>query len=190
MNEVDEKVNIDLERQQLNLLIKRGVKFDVESKVRKRKAGLKNFFKKPEIVDITTTYEIQEPTLSVLDRLCDVWLDMALDEEALLKEGAIIVEAKNIAKKNAEKMARIIAIAVLGEDYIITEISPLGIAKTRYDDNELNRLTKIFFHSIKPSKLAGLTTSITNVSNLADFIASMRLMSGARTTKPIADRIE
>ena len=188
MDEV-EKDNIELEREQLNLLIKRGVKFEVVTKIRKRKKGFKSFFQKPEISEETTSYEIQEPTLSVLDRLCDVWLDMAIDEEAL-REGAVIVEAKQITKKNTEKMARIIAISVLGEDYHITEVSRTGKIRKYTDDKELNRLTKVFFHSIKPSKLARLATTITNVSNLADFIASMRLMSGARTTKPITDRIE
>lgn len=184
-----ERTNLDIEREQLNLLIKRGVKFEVVTKVRKRKKGLRGFFKKPEIKEEVTSYEIHEPTLSVLDRLCDIWLDMALDEEAL-KEGAVIVEAKKITKQNAKKMARVIAIAVLGEDYHITEITPLGKVKKYNDDKELSRLTNIFFHGIKPSKLALLTTTVTNVSNLADFITSMRLMSGARTTKPIAGRIE
>ncbi|MDR2009957.1 MAG: hypothetical protein LBQ22_05700 [Bacteroidales bacterium] len=188
MNE-DEKTNIDLEREQLNLLIKRGVKFEVVAKIRKRNKGLKGFFKKPEILEETTSYEIHEPTLSVLDRLSEIWLDMAIDEEAL-KEGAVIVEAKKAAKQNAKKMARVIAIAVLGEDYHITEITRAGKVKRYNDDKELNRLTNIFFHAIKPSKLALLSTTVTNVSNLADFITSMRLMSGARTTKPITGRIE
>ncbi len=188
MNEA-EKNNIELEREQLNLLIKRGVKFEVVTKIHKRNKGLKGFFQKPEILEETTSYEIYEPTLSVLDRLCDIWLDMALDEEAL-KEGSVILEAKKTTKQNAKKMARIIAIAVLGEDYHITEITPTGKVKRYNDDKELNRLTNVFFHAIKPSKLALLTTTVTNVSNLADFITSMRLMSGARTTKPIESRIE
>jgi hypothetical protein len=188
MEEV-EKLDIELEREQLNLLIKRGVKFDVVTKIRKRKKGFNGFFQKPEVLEEVTTYEIHEPTLSVLDRLCDIWLDMALDEEAL-KEGAVIVEAKKTAKQNAKKMARVIAIAVLGEDYHITEITRTGKVKKYNDDKELNRLTNTFFHAIKPSKLALLSTTVTNVSNLADFITSMRLMSGARTTKPITGRIE
>lgn len=188
MEEV-EKLDIELEREQLNLLIKRGVKFDVIIKIRKRKKGFKGFFQKPEVLEEVTTYEIHEPTLSVLDRLCDIWLDMALDEVAL-KEGEVIVEAKKTAKQNAKKMARVIAIAVLGEDYHITEITRTGKVKKYNDDKELNRLTNIFFHAIKPSKLALLTTTVTNISNLADFITSMRLMSGARTTKPITGRIE
>lgn len=188
MEEV-EKLDIELEREQLNLLIKRGVKFDVIIKIRKRKKGFKGFFQKPEVLEEVTTYEIHEPTLSVLDRLCDIWLDMALDEVAL-KEGEVIVEAKKTAKQNAKKMARVIAIAVLGEDYHITEITRTGKVKKYNDDKELNRLTNIFFHAIQPSKLALLTTTVTNISNLADFITSMRLMSGARTTKPITGRIE
>lgn len=183
------KTDLDIEREQLNILIKRGVKFDVITKLRRRKKGWKGWFQKPEITEEVTSYEIHEPTLSVLDRLSEIGLDLAIDEEEL-KNGKAMPGAKKLAKNNAKKMARVLAIAVLGEDYYITEITKTGKVKKYNDDKELDRLTSIFFHSIKPSKLALLTATITNVSNLADFITSMRFVSGARTTIPIAERIE
>lgn len=184
-----EKDNLELEREQLNILIKRGVKFQVVNKVRKRKRGLRGFFQKAKEEEVITSYEIHEPTLAVLDRICEVSLDMAIDEEAI-KDEMVIAEAKKITKQNTLNMARLIAIAVLGEDYYITEITPTGNTKRYNNEKELTRLTNIFFHNIKPSKLALLTSTITNISNLADFITSMRLTSGARTTKPIKGRIE
>ena len=185
----NEQNKIEQEREQLNILIKRGVKFDIVNKVRKRKKGLRGFFQKPKEVEETTSYEIHEPTLAVLDRICELSLDMVIDEEAI-KDEMVIAEAKRITKENTLKMARLIAVAVLGEDYHITEITPTGKIKRYNNDKELDRLTNIFFHNIKPSKLALLTSTITNISNLADFITSMRLTSGARTTKPIKGRIE
>ena len=103
---------------------------------------------------------------------------------------ATIAEAKRVAKENAARMARIVAIAVLGEDYHITEMDKGGRIRHYNDDKELDRLTALFYHTIKPSKLVGLAEMVTNVSNLGDFIGSMRLMSGARTTQPRKERIE
>lgn len=189
-NITTDKAPIELEREELSLLIQRGVKFEVTTKVAKRRKGFKRFFLKPEIVDEISSYEIHEPTLSVLDRLSDIWLDMALNEDVLQEGKAIISEAKQLAKENAARMARIIAIAVLGEDYHITEVDRFGRIRKYNDDKELDRITDIFFHTIKPSKLVALSATVTNMSNLGDFLASMRLMSGARTTQPRKERIE
>lgn len=185
-----DKTPVEMEREELNLLVRNGVKFSISTKIRKRKKGLWGFFQKPEIVLETTSYEIHEPTLSILDRLSEIWLDMELDEERLNADSGIIEEAKRLAKKNALNMARIIAISVLGEDYYITEVTRTGKVKKYNDDKELDRLTKVFFDAIKPSKLVGLSSTVTNISNLGDFLASMRLMSGARTTQPRKERIE
>lgn len=193
MEEVNtaKKTLIDLEREELNLLIKRGVKFDISYKVRRKKQGFRGFFQKKEIITVNEIYEMHEPTLAVLDRLSAVWVEMGIDEDSLNAGGTTtLVEAKQIAHENTRRMARIIAIAVLGEDYNITEVGTNGRIKHKQDDKELDRLTALFLHSIKPSKLVGLANTVTNVSNLGDFIGSMRLMSGARTTQPRKGRIE
>ena len=88
------------------------------------------------------------------------------------------------------RMARVVAIAVLGEDYYVTEVNRFGKVKKYNDDKELDRLTALFFHSVKPSVLVGLVAMITGMSNLGDFINSMRLLSGARTATPRKERIE
>ncbi len=177
-----------MEREELNILVKQGVRFSITYKVRRRNKGLKGLFQRPQV---KTVKEIQEPTLSVLDRLSAIWVEMGLDENQLSAGGMeTLAEAKRIAKDNAGRMARIIAIAVLGEDYHVTEVGANGRVKRYNDDKELDRLTALFFHCIKPSKLVGLSEIVTSVSNLGDFINSMRLMSGARTTQPRTERIE
>ena len=193
MNEdnIREKTDFELEREELNLLVKQGIKFSVTHKVRRRKKGVKGFFHRPEIVTVKEDFEIQEPTLSVLDRLSAIWVEMEVNEDRLTAGGTeTLAEAKRIAKDNAARMARIIAIAVLGEDYHVTEVGTGGRIRKYNDDKELARLTALFFHTIKPSKLVGLSEAITSVSNLGDFINSMRLQSGARTTQPRTERIE
>ena len=133
MNEdnIREKTDLELEREELNLLVKQGVRFSVTHKIRRRKKGVKGFFQRPEAVTVKEDFEIQEPTLSILDRLSAVWVEMGIDETRITAGGTeTLAEAKRIAKDNAARMARIIAIAVLGEDYHVTEVSEGGRVKT------------------------------------------------------------
>jgi hypothetical protein len=186
-----EKTAIEMERNELNLLIQKGLKFSVAIKVRRRVKGVKGFFGKKEVAEETMTFEIQEPTLSVLDRISDAAFDMAINVDELKDGGEeVIAKAKRLVRGNSKKMALLVAIAVLGEDYHITEIAKSGKVKRRNDDRELERLTDLFFHAIKPSQLVVVASTVTNISNLGDFIASMRLLSGTITTQPRKDRIE
>lgn len=187
----DEIKALEREREELNLLVQRGVKFDVTTKIRRRKKGLRGFFSRPETVNETHTFEIHEPTLSVLDRISALSLAIAIDEATIKAEGeAAITEARQVTKENIMRMARVVAIAVLGEDYHVIEVNRFGKVKKYNDDKELDRLTALFFHSVKPSVLVGLVAMITGMSNLGDFINSMRLLSGARTATPRKERIE
>lgn len=187
----DEIKALEREREELNLLVQRGVKFDVTTKIRRRKKGLRGFFSRPETVNETHTFEIHEPTLSVLDRISALSLAIDIDEATIKAEGeAAITEARQVTKENIMRMARVVAIAVLGEDYHVIEVNRFGKVKKYNDDKELDRLTALFFHSVKPSVLVGLVAMITGMSNLGDFINSMRLLSGARTATPRKERIE
>jgi hypothetical protein len=187
-----EKTDLEAERAELNMLVQRGVRFEVSIKVRKQAKGLKGFFGKKEISEETIPFEIQEPTLSVLDRISDIALEMAINEEEFKEgsQGDVISNARKAVQNNAKKLARVVAIAALGEDYHVTGITKSGKIKRRNDDKELDRLTALFFHAIKPSKLAMITSTITSISGLGDFLASIQLLSGARTTQPIKNRIE
>lgn len=187
----DEIKALEREREELNLLVQRGAKFDVTTKIRRRKKGLRGFFSRPETVNETHTFEIHEPTLSVLDRISALSLAIDIDEATIKAEGeAAITEARQVTKENIMRMARVVAIAVLGEDYHVIEVNRFGKVKKYNDDKELDRLTALFFHSVKPSVLVGLVAMITGMSNLGDFINSMRLLSGARTATPRKERIE
>lgn len=179
-----------MEREELNILVKQGIRFSITRKVRRRKRGLKGLFQRPQVDTVKEDFVIQEPTLSVLDRLSAIWVEMGVDKDLSGGGTEVLAAAKRTVKDNAKRMARIIAIAVLGEDYHITEIGANGRVKHYNDDKELDRLTALFAHTIKPSKLVGLAEIVTSISNLGDFINSMRLMSGARTTQPRKERIE
>jgi hypothetical protein len=167
-----EKTELEIEREELNLLVQRGFKFTVT-------VGKRN-----------KTFEINEPTLSVLDHISDISLDMVINEDELTKENSdIMVNARKLVKENVKRQASIIAIAVLGESYY-TNIPVLKQILNVFYRIRRRKLTDLFLHAITPSKLAGLALVITNISNIGDFIASMRLLSGTRTTQPRKDRIE
>jgi hypothetical protein len=190
-----EKTALEMERAELNLLVQNGIKFNVTAKIRKRKKGIKGILGKKETFGETFTYEIKEPTLDTLDRISEISLKMVINEDELKGDGSdVLSKTKKLAKENARNLARIIAVAVLGEDYYETEIThtPGGAMKIkRYkNDEKLNSLSDLFFHAIKPSQLVELASVVTSISNLGDFLVSMRLLSDARTTQPIKESIE
>jgi len=170
LNNDNEKTLLEIEREELNLLVQRGFHFDVIIGNRKK------------------TFKIHEPTLNVLDRISDISLDMAISGDEM-NQNDIILNARKLVKGNTKRQARIIAIAVLGESYY-TNIPILRQILNVFYRLKSRSLTDSFMHTITPSKLVGLTVSITNISNLGDFYASMRLLSGARTTQPRRESIE
>jgi len=190
-NSNPEKTLHEIEREELNLLIRKGQKFAVRYTITKKEKRLLGLRSRTVEEEHAEAFELKEPTLAVLDRLSAHWLEMTLDEKALEAGGAeTLAEAKRATAENTKRMARVIAIAVLGEDYHIKTVER-GTGRIIYsnDDKELDRLTDLFFHTIKPSELVILCQRITNIANLGDFIGSMRYMSGARTTQR-SNRIE
>jgi hypothetical protein len=191
--EKTEKTELEMEREELNLLVNNGVKFEITAKVIKRKPGIRGFWGEKEIVEETFTFEIHQPTLDTLDRISEVSLKVVMNEDEI-KEGDSLINAKRIAKENGVLLARTVAIAVLGEDYYTTEITQIDGSSVRIkrhkNDKKLESLTDLFFHSMTPSKLAEVATVITCISNLSDFLSSMRLLRGARTTQPRKESIE
>lgn len=178
--------SIEQEKKELDVLIGRGMSFEVEQTFFRRRKGLKGYFSKREKVTETVKYFIQEPTLSTLDRIAAEQVELVIDENIMSSETGIN-EARRLTADHSMRMAKIIAIAVLGEDYV-KPIEHGGGYRYHYDDKRLKELTKVFFTFIRPSKLFKLTLMVNTISNLGDFTNSIRLMSANRTMMPI--RIE
>ena len=174
-----EQEKINAERRELNTLISRGVNFDVERTVTVRK----NIFSKPQKQTENLKFTIQEPTLAVLDLIAAEQIDLVIDEKVMSSEQGIS-EAKKLAHQHARRMARIVALAVMGEDYIIAEQKGARVSY-RYDERRFRELAELFENNLKPSKLIHLTIIINQMANLGDFTNSIRLMSASRTTMPI-----
>ncbi len=174
---------LEAEQSELRLMIQEGVTFDVEITHYQRKPGILGFFRKREKVTEKKVFKIAEPTLNTLDRLSALWLQMEIDE-AKLQEADYLNAAKKLANKEAHRLAEVVATAVLGEDYYITVADKGGYYRRTEDRKALENLTSLFQHTVKPSELFTLAVLITNVSNLGDFINSIRLMSATRTSDP------
>lgn len=159
--------NLTREQGELRQMINEGVTFDIEVTYRRRKPGFWGFFRKREQVKEKKVYRIAEPTLSTLDRLSLLWLEMTIDETKLNDED-YLATAKQLANKEAKKLAKVVATAVLGEDYYdVTNKGGYFVRKP--NEKRLARLTSLFSHSVTPSQLLTLAILITNVSNLGDF---------------------
>lgn len=186
--QIDEEL-LQAEQEELNLLVRNGHNFTIEVPTTSTYGGVLGFFRKRKIIIEKKTFSIKEPTLSTLDRMSELWMSMYIDESKLTGNNSL-EEAKLLVAKNAKRMARVIAISVMGEDYFLREHTKRGKLIKRTDDNGLSQLEDLFFHNLKPSTLIQLSSNIIGVCNLGDFIASMRLISCARTTAPIVGRIE
>lgn len=175
------------ERSELNTLINRGVSFDVQDVEVVYKRYLWGLIKRKRVAPTTRHFVIEEPTLGTLDRLSAEWVEMAIDEEAI-KGADGMLQARIMTKKHALRCAKVIAIAVLGSDYLVPRVGKGGAVKYTHDTARLDELTALFARSIKPSELYQLCVLINAMCNLGDFLNSIRLMSADRTTVPI--RIE
>lgn len=158
---------LEREQSELRQMIGEGITFDVEVTYTRRKPGLLGFFRKREKITEKKVFRVQEPTLATLDRLSALWLQMSIDETKLGDED-YFKTAKKMAAQEARKLAQVVAVAVLGEDYYdVTDKG--GYLVRKPNETRLARLTSLFLHTVTPSQLLTLAILITNVSNLGDF---------------------
>lgn len=181
------KNTIEQERFELNTLINKGVSFEVQDVEVQHKKYLWGLIRKKTLKPVIRKFEIKEPTLSTLDRISSESIEIVIDENKLKGED-VITQAKQIAGKHAMRCAKIIAIAVLGTDYLIPKRGKGDTVKYVEDTRRLDELTLLFARTIKPSELYQLCILINTMSNLGDFLNSIRLISADRTTMP--SRIE
>lgn len=178
---------LEKEKLELNTLINRGVSFEVDDLEVKHKKYLWGLIRRKSIVQVVRKYTIKEPTLATLDRLSAEWIELAIDEE-LMKADDSMEQSRKMIAKHSRRCARIIAIAVLGTDLWVPSSTSGRIVRYEEDTIRLEEMTDLFARNIKPSQLFQLYTLISAMSNLGDFLNSIRLMSASRTTAPI--RIE
>lgn len=181
--EIKTKETIELD--ELKRLIGKGQTFTIRRVVMVRPGGLFGFLKKRIRKEEELTFEIKEATLATMDRLSAEGIQMVIDDNRLTsKAGNATGEAHKLAHENAIRMAKYVALAVLGEDFTPAIQMPGGRVKYVEDTARLDELTKLFAHAIKPSDLFRLCVTINAIENLPDFTNCIRLVSASRTTIP------
>ena len=187
MAEETDKTKLEQEREELDRMIGKGVAFEVEDvrfRVEKRCFGL---LKKHIPETYKRKFTVEEPTLGTLDRLSREWVEFEIDEEKL-KSTEGMKAARTMVARHNKRCAKVVALAVLGSNYLIPKPGKHGAVRYVEDTKTLKELIALFSRTIKPSLLHRLVVLIGAMCNLGDFCSSIRLMSADRTTTPI--RIE
>lgn len=149
-------MNKKLEKNELDLLIEKGVRFKV------KKTSLLQYFGKKE-----REFEIFQPYLGTLDYLSAQYLKLDYSAQKLANENWLN-ESKRLQAAHSKTCANIVAIAVLNSKWKI---------KLFY-----KFLANYFFWHLKPDKLSKIAEIILQMSNISDFTNSIRLMSIMETT--------
>lgn len=174
MDKNKETIDNIAQKRLLRTIIGKGTKFSITYQTKVRQKGFIGFFKPKVYKEVTEEFVMKEPTLAVLDRASEIWLRM--DTSAIEEKGAdSINEGYRLAHKHAHDMAEAIAVLVLGEKYYAVDGG---------DDKEIERLTELFYKTVKPSQASELALLINATSNLVDFVDSTRLMRMSITTAP------
>ncbi|MBR6931083.1 MAG: hypothetical protein IKH61_12790 [Bacteroidales bacterium] len=166
---------IAAQKETLKRIVENGIKFSINRSIKTRQKGLLGFLRPKIITQITEEYTIQQPTLGVLDRCSKVWLEFKLSELEGLEESKAMDAGYELAHRHAKDMALVLAMMVVGEAYF---------CDTEWGEKEIERLTDLFYHSVKPSQVFDLSLFISTASGLVDFVNSMRLMQMSDTTAP------
>ena len=172
-SEKDEKTLLEQERRELNTIIGKGVSFEVKDVEFETKTRFWGLVKKHIPHEVTRKFTIQEPTLSTLDRLSAEWVEFAIDEQELQKPESMKA-ARTLAHFHARRAAKVVAIAALGEERLIPKPCKAGTIWVE-DEKRLEELTDLFARKIKPSRLHQLYNIVNTMSNLGDFVNSIRL---------------
>lgn len=177
---MDKKQEKAAERKELNTLLNKGVSIELERIVTPK--GRFGFLKKKQKAKEKLSFNLKEPTLSVLDYMASEQIEIDIDEESMKGLDAIS-SARTMSHKHARRAAKLVSIAVLGED-CFKQVKRAGRTAYVSNDKKINELTDLFFHNVKPSQLLHYAMLISTISNLGDFMNSIRLMSANRTTMP------
>lgn len=129
-------------------------------------------------IDFVKKLTIRNNTLAVMDLISQECQKLKFDPDAFeTKDLKVFAEARKLVVEYSRTMAKIIAIACLGEDCF--EITNNGSYKVK--EKEIRTLQNEIYVSLGLSELTTICDKITGHTDLANFINSIRLMGTIRT---------
>lgn len=162
-------------RQELGFLLNNGVKVTIEEVRYERRRP----WRKPEEIRETHVYEIQQPTLGVLDLINHYVGDIDIDEDVITKSANPYPELRRLSRKYVCNVSQAMAVAILGRRSFVKRGG-----EYRVDYRAINRLSAMLMENVTPSKLMEMVQALSVMCNLSDFLNSIRLLQIA------PDRIE
>lgn len=166
------------EQQELNILINEGITFTFEYQSRR--------FPFSKVQTIKKNFTVKQPTLAVLDLMSSEAIHMVVDEDQVARDP--FGSAKKITAAAVDPMCRYIAIAILGCD---AEIPTNKLSKYPFykkNEKEIRRISTLIKRSLTPAQLREVVSAIMQISNMGDFLYSIRLVGESRSTIP--NRVE
>lgn len=144
------------------------------------------FWKKEIITTAEETFIIKELTLNVLDRIALDTIELRENESDSEDSDSL----KRYARKHYKRVARIVAMAILGDQLEYAVKDAFGNTKFKLNKKELERITDLLMKISKPTIIAGLLEIIDIESNLMDFINSTRKLTAVKRKVSMTDLVE
>lgn len=172
---------VEKELGQVASLVDRGVKFAVPTKG----------WLERRIYGENRKFEVSQLCFGALDLITEEMLEIKIDEEKV-KEYPM-QESDRLVREHADRVARVIAIAVLNADCVKhTGFKNGNPTYSRPNRKRINSLANYFRWRMTAQQSLEVAFIIRQLMNTGDFMSSIRLISGSikRTTQPIADLVE
>ena len=172
----------ELEFNELIKLIGEGFSFKITYTINEKKWW--QFWKKNNLKTVEEDFKIKELTLGILDRI-------SLESVELKEEDEQSVDSNYIKTyKHYKRVARIIAIAVLGKNAEYLQKNAFGSYDLVLNEIEIKRLSTKILSVLTPSDISKLLDIIDIESNLGDFINSTRKLTAAKKKTIMTDLVE
>lgn len=168
---------MSMEKAEVDRLVKNGFSFSVEYDIERR-----NWYGRKVREHKVESFHIEEPTLGTLDRMCREFVKMAEVDQSKVK-GSDMADVYKWAADYSRSACRAIAYGVIGREYGAV-VSSDGFKSVDGLERRVDELADLFLATMKPNDLKTATMYVLASMNIGDFLASIVLMSGQRTSKP------
>ena len=181
---------LELQERELHRLCDTGFHFTVTRRVRRRPKGIRRFFSRGRVENEEMRFEVLQPTLDVLSRVAPHMVHFQRYADMVKEaEDSALLEAAKSTIVEAQSMAKLVAIMVMGEKYYMYDTTRGQYVR---DDAGLRQLEDVMLHHLQPSRLFSICEACLAVANLADFMNSIRLLAAETESvaSPRKNRVE